>query len=136
MKTEPGTFSWDDLEKDFMTRGWSEWDGVRNYEARNNMCAMKQGDEVFIYHSSIKPAIVGIGRIVHEAHADSSDTSGLWQCVDVAPVKKFACPISLAVVKALPQLKSMTLVKRGRLSVQSVTHEEWKFILKLAAVTS
>lgn len=132
MKTEPSTFSWDDLERDYKRRGFSEWDGVRNYEARNNMRAMKQGDLVFIYHSVKNPEIVGVAQVFHEVHHDSTDKTRTWQCVDVIPIKKLARPISLEEVKQQRALDSSALVNRGRLSVQPVMSEEWKFILKLS----
>lgn len=132
MKTEPSTFSWDDLERDYKRRGFSEWDGVRNYEARNNMRAMMQGDLVFIYHSVKNPEIVGVAQIFHEIHHDSTDTTRTWQCVDIIPLKKLQRPISLDEVKQQRALDSSALVNRGRLSVQSVTAEEWKYILKLS----
>ena len=132
MKTEPSTFSWSDLENDFKRRGWTEWDGVRNYEARNNMREMKQGDLVFIYHSVGKPEIVGVAQVYHEIHHDSTDKSRTWQCVDVIPIKKLARSISLEEVKQQRELDSSALVNRGRLSVQPVTAAEWAYILKLS----
>lgn len=134
MKTEPSTFSWDDLERDYKRRGFSEWDGVRNYEARNNMRAMKQGDLVFIYHSVKNPEIVGVAQVFHEIHHDSTDTTRTWQCVDVIPLKKLQRPISLEEVKQQRALDSSALVNRGRLSVQPVTPVEWKYILKLSDI--
>ena len=132
MKTEPSTFSWSDLENDFKRRGWTEWDGVRNYEARNNMREMKQGDLVFIYHSVGKLEIVGVAQVYHEIHHDSTDKSRTWQCVDVIPIKKLARSISLEEVKQQRELDSSALVNRGRLSVQPVTAAEWAYILKLS----
>lgn len=134
MKTEPTTFSWDDLERDFKRRGWSEWDGVRNYTARNNMRTMKQGDLVFIYHSGgVAPAIIGVAQVFHEAHHDSSDKTRTWQCVDVIPIKKLPRGVTLAEIKSHRALDGTALVNQGRLSVQPVTHDAWEYILKLAA---
>ena len=132
MKTEPSTFSWSDLENDFKRRGWTEWDGVRNYEARNNMREMKQGDLVFIYHSVSATEIVGVAQVYHEVHSDSTDKSRTWQCVDIIPIKKLARPISLAEIKQHRALDLCALVNRGRLSVQPMTAAEWAYILKLA----
>ncbi len=125
MKTEPGTYSWDDLVQD----GKTEWTGVRNFAARNNMRNMNVGDEVFIYHSGDNREIVGIAQVIAPPHPDSTDTTGMWDCVDIAPVKPLARPVTLSDVKKMPDLKTMVLVTRGRLSVQSVTEKEWKIIL-------
>jgi len=133
MKTEPKTFSWSDLENDFKRRGWTEWDGVRNFEARNNMREMKQGDLVFIYHSVSATEIVGVAQVVHESHNDSKDTTRTWQCVDIIPIKKLARPVSLAEIKEHRALDNTALVNRGRLSVQPVTPEAWHYILDLAS---
>jgi len=127
MKTEPSTFSWDDLK----AKGKVEWDGVRSYEARNNMKKMKKGELVFIYHSVKKPEIVGIAKVVAEAHPDSTDTTGVWWCVDVAPVKKLERPVSLQEIKAMLECAHMELVKKSRLSVSPVTEHEWKVLLSL-----
>lgn len=128
MKTEPHTYSWEDLVRDTKENGGEQWDGVRNYEARNNMRKMKQGDQVFIYHSVGDREIVGIAKVVAEAHPDSTDDTGTWDCVDVAAVKPMKRFVNLDEVKANPKLSDMVLVKRGRLSVQPVTEEEWKEI--------
>lgn len=125
MKTEPSTFSWDDL----VEKGIAEWDGVRNYEARNNMKQMKKGDRVFIYHSVKKPEIVGIGKVVNTAHPDSTDTTGVWWCVDVSAVKKLKHAISFADIKTIPECKNMALLRKSRLSVSPVTEGEWEAIL-------
>ncbi len=127
LKTEPSTFSWDDLVR----KGCAEWDGVRNYLARNNMRAMAKGDLCFIYHSVGKPEIVGIARVVASAHQDSTDASGVWQCVDVEPVKKLLRSIPLAEIKSNTQFAAMKLVTHSRLSVQPITADEWKNILAL-----
>ncbi len=126
MKTEPGTYSWDDLVRDKRT----EWDGVRNYGARNNMCEMKLGDLVFIYHSVNEKQIVGIAKVVATAHQDSTDTSGTWECVDIAAVEAVNPPVTLADVKADGKLADMVLVNNSRLSVQPVMATEWQHILK------
>lgn len=127
MKSEPGAYSWDDLVKDKKT----EWDGVRNYEARNNMKKMKKGDLVFFYHSVKNPSIIGIAKVVSEAHPDSTDNTDTWECVDIAPVRALKRPIPLKEVKGMSACKDMVLVKRGRLSVQPVTQKEWEAVLAI-----
>ncbi len=127
-KTEPETFSWDDL----MTKKETEWDGVRNYQARNMMRAMAVGDLGFLYHSVRNPQIVGIVKVSRGAHQDSTDTTGVWECVHVRPVKALSRPISLYEVKADAKLRDMILVTHSRLSVQPVTPAQWKRILTLS----
>lgn len=126
LKTEPSTFSWDDLVRD----GRTEWTGVRNYAARNFMKAMAVGDEVFFYHSVDDKEIVGIARVIAVAHHDSTDTTGVWQCVDVAPVKKLTRAVTLDEVKTIPACTAMKLITHSRLSVQPVTPTEWQAIIK------
>lgn len=127
-KTEPTTFSWDDL----IAKKKTEWDGVRNYQARNMMRAMSVGDLGFLYHSVTHPEIVGIVKVSRGAHPDSTDTTGVWECVHVRPVKALHRPISLQEVKADPKLYDMMLVTHSRLSVQPVTSAQWKRILTLS----
>jgi predicted RNA-binding protein with PUA-like domain len=126
MKTEPGTYSWDDLVKDKKTT----WDGVRNFQARSNLKAMKKGDLVFIYHSGDDKAVVGIGKIAKEGFPDPTDAD--WTCVDVAADKPLKKPVTLAQIKSDKRLSNMTLVKSSRLSVQPVRKEEFDFILALS----
>lgn len=126
MKTEPGTYSWNDLVRDKKT----EWDGVRNYQARNNMKAMKKGDQVFVYHSVNEKQIIGIAEVIKESHPDSTDKTGTWECVDIKAVDALQHPITLAEVKVDKALANMVLVKNSRLSVQPVTAKEWKHILQ------
>lgn len=128
MKSEPEAYSWAQLVKDKRT-GWS---GVRNYQANNNMKAMKIGDEAFFYHSGEERAIVGIMKIVKLWHPDPDDETGKFGMVDVVPVKAFANPVTLADIKKDPLLKNMAFVRQGRLSVSPVTKEEWAKILKRA----
>lgn len=122
VKSEPGAYSWDQMIRDKRT-GWS---GVRNYQAANNLKAMKKGDRAFFYHSNVGKEIVGIVEIVKEAYPDPSDKTGKFVMVDVAPVKTFKKPVTLADIKAHATLKNMALVKQSRLSVSPVTSEEWK----------
>ena len=127
MKSEPFKYSWDELVKD----GRTYWDGVRNYEARNNMAAMKKGDLAFYYHSNEGKEIVGIAEIVGEAYQDPTTDDGRWVVVDVAPVVPFSEPVTLATIKADPNLEEIALIRRGRLSVVSITPEEFRYVAKL-----
>jgi len=128
MKSEPDAYSWDDLVAD----GEGMWDGVRNHRAANNLRAMKEGDDVFFYHSNIGKEIVGIARISQSGIDDPSDPEGKWAAVRVTPVKKLARAVTLKEMKADPALAEMELVKLSRLSVSTVRPEEWKHILALA----
>ena len=132
MKSEPGTWSWEDQKKEG-PKG-AEWDGVRNYQARNNMRAMKKGDLAFFYHSVGEKACVGIVKVVVEAHPDSTDTTGKWDCVDVAAVEDLPKPVTLDEIKAMPKLADMVLVNNSRLSVQPVTAAEWNAVCALAGL--
>jgi predicted RNA-binding protein with PUA-like domain len=125
MKSEPDVFSWDDL----IARKTAAWDDVRNYQARNNMKAMKKGDQIFFYHSNIGREIVGVMKIVREHYPDPSDPR--FVLVDVAPVKKFARPVTLATIKAHKKLQNIALIKQSRLSVMPITADEWETILSL-----
>ena len=131
-KSEPETWSWDDQVK--KGKRGQEWDGVRNYTARNNMRAMKKGDQGFFYHSGGERQIVGIVEVVKEAHPDSTDDTGKFDCVDIAAVKPLPTPVTLAEVKADAALAEMALVKLSRLSVQPVTESEWKRVRKMGGV--
>ena len=129
MKSEPDVFSVDDLRR----KGVAGWDGVRNYQARNNLRAMRKGDLAFFYHSNAAPpAIVGLMEIVKEAYPDPTANRPGWDQVDVRFVKAFSQPLSLADIKSNPALKDMVLVKNSRLSVQPVTAAEWKTICACA----
>ena len=129
-KSEPDVFGWDDL----VAKGaqGEEWDGVRNYQARNNMRAMKIGDRGLFYHSNIGKEAVGIAEVIAEAHPDSTTEDDRWECVDIKAVEKLPNPVSLATVKEEPRLKGMVLAGNSRLSVQPVTEEEWAVIMELA----
>ena len=129
MKSEPDVFSVDDLRR----KGVAGWDGVRNYQARNNLRAMRKGDLAFFYHSNAAPpAIVGLMEIVKEAYPDPTANRPGWDQVDVRFVKAFSQPLSLADINSNPALKDMVLVKNSRLSVQPVTAAEWKTICACA----
>ena len=129
MKTEPSTYSWEDLMRDKKTG----WDGVRNYQARNNLKAMKKGDLVFIYHSMDDKAIVGIAKITKENYPDPKDNE--WVAVEIAPVKKLKKPVTLAQIKADKRFTNMALVKSSRLSVQPVRAEEFDLVIALSDTT-
>ncbi len=124
VKSEPGTWSWDDHVRD----GVAEWDGVRNYQAANNLKAMKTGDLAFFYHSVNEKQVVGIVEVVKEYYPDPSDASGRFGMVDFKAVKPFAKPVTLADIKAEPRLSDLALVRQSRLSVLPVSDEEWALI--------
>lgn len=124
VKSEPSAYSWQQMLQD----GRTNWSGVRNYQAANNLKAMKKGDQAFFYHSNEGKEIVGIVEIVKEAYPDPSDEKGIFVQVDVKPVKTLKKPVTLAEIKAHKTLKNMALVKQSRLSVCPVTAEEWKII--------
>jgi predicted RNA-binding protein with PUA-like domain len=132
LKSEPHTWSWDQQKKE--GRKGAEWDGVRNFQARNNMRAMKKGDLGFFYHSGDDKCVVGIVKVVTEAHPDSTDPTGQWDCVDVAAVAALPRPVTLAAIKAEPKLKPMVLVKNSRLSVQPVTEAEWRKVCAMGGM--
>src|SRR3569623_1072152 len=131
-KSEPDVFSWSDL----VARGakGESWDGVRNYQARNNMRAMKVGDLGLIYHSNKGKEIVGIMRVIALAHPEAKDETGKWECVDVRAVTPVPRPVTLDEVKESAKLSDMVLVNNSRLSVQPVRAEEWKEICKMGGV--
>ena len=128
VKSEPFKYSWDQLVTDKQT----VWDGVRNYAARNNLKAMKKGDQVFFYHSNEGVEIVGIAKVAKEAYQDPSTEEEAWVVVELKPFKKLKKPVTLAQVKADSRLSEMALVRLGRLSVQPVTEEEWRIVMELA----
>jgi predicted RNA-binding protein with PUA-like domain len=130
VKSEPSTYSWDQLVKDKQTF----WDGVRNYAARIHLRNMKKGDEVLFYHSNEGTEIVGIAKVVKEAYQDPTTDDTNWVAVDLKPVKKIKKPVSLSQVKAEPRLKNMALVRLGRLSVQPVTDEEWEIVMEMGGM--
>lgn len=127
IKSEPFKYSWEQLVRD----GRTLWDGVRNFEARNNLRAMRHGDLAFFYHSNEGKEIVGVARVVREAYPDPTAKEDDWSVVDVEPVVALAEPVSLATVKQTAELAEMELVRRMRLSVTKVTKAEFAAILKL-----
>ena len=126
MKSEPGTYSWDDLVRD----GGTDWDGVRNNAARLHLRAMKPGDEALFYHSGDQRAVVGIMRVTGAAKPDGED--GSWVKIPVEPVRSLPRPVALAEIKAEPKLAKMELIRQSRLSVAPVRDEEWAKVLEMA----
>lgn len=131
-KSEPSVWSWNDQ----VAKGekGEEWDGVRNYQARNNMRQMKLGDLGFFYHSQTDKAVVGIVEVVAESHPDSTTDDDRWDCVDVKAVEPLASPVTLEMCKNDRRLQKMALVKNSRLSVQPVTDEEWRAVRELGDI--
>jgi predicted RNA-binding protein with PUA-like domain len=146
-KSEPGSYSYNDLARDKR----AEWDGVRNFQARNHLRDdIKEGDGVLFYHSSTDPlAVVGTAVVARSGYPDhtawnpksdhpdpkSTPENPIWYMVDIRPDKRFRNPVTMEQMRAAPELKNMVLLKRGRLSVQPVTEQEWKAILKMGGVT-
>lgn len=131
-KSEPDVFSWEMLKA--KGKAGEQWDGVRNYLARNNMRAMQLGDLGFFYHSNEGKEVVGICEVCALAHPDTTTDDERWECVDVRAVADVATPVSLAAVKDNPKLAEMALVTSMRLSVQPVTPAEWKEVCRMAGV--
>ena len=131
-KSETSTWSWDQQ----VARGdaGEEWDGVRNYQARNFMRDMEIGDQGFFYHSQKDREIVGIVEVIAKAHPDSTTDDERWECVDIKAVMPLAVPVSLDQIKQDKRLQEMVLVKNSRLSVQPVAEDEWKVICKLGGL--
>ena len=132
-KSEPSTWSWDDQAA--KGDAGEEWDGVRNYQARNFMREMEKGDRGFFYHSQKQKAIVGIVEVIAESHPDSTTDDPRWDCVDIKAIEPVKTPVTLDMIKADGRLDDMVLVKNSRLSVQPVTDAEWRLICGMAGVT-
>ncbi|MBS1511960.1 MAG: EVE domain-containing protein, partial [Bacteroidetes bacterium] len=128
VKSEPSIYSWDQLVAEKQT----VWSGVRNYAARINLRAMKKGDEMLYYHSNEGVEIVGIAKVVKEAYQDPTTDNDRWVAVDIKPVRKLKKPVSLDTLKKDKRFANMDLVRLGRLSVQTVKEEEWKWIMEMA----
>ena len=131
VKQEPTAYSWDDFVKDKGTM----WDGVRNYQSRNNLRAMKKGDLVFFYHSVDEKRVVGLAKVVKEHYADPTAEEGDWSVVDLKPVKAMKEPVTLAQIKADKVLVELPLVRNSRLSVSPVGAAQFKRILKLGQIS-
>ena len=132
-KSEPSTWSWDQQ----VAKGdeGEEWDGVRNYQARNFMRQMKIGDRGFFYHSQTEKSVVGLVEVIATAHPDSTTDDDRWECVDIKAVRAVQVPVTLDMIKNDPRLADMVLVKNSRLSVQPVTDQEWAIVCELAGVS-
>ena len=131
-KSEPSTWGWDDQQA--KGDAGEEWDGVRNYQARNFMRDMKLGDLGFFYHSQTEKAVVGVVEVIAEAHPDSSTDDDRWECVDIKAVKSVKTPVTLDMIKADGRLDDMMLVRNSRLSVQPVTEGEWRIVCALGGI--
>ncbi len=131
-KSEPSAWSWQDQQ----ARGdaGEEWDGVRNYQARNFMRQMKQGDRGFFYHSQSEKAVVGIVEVCAESHPDSTAQDDKWDCVDIKAVASLPRPVTLEQCRADPRLAQMVLVNNSRLSVQPVQEDEWKIVCEMGGL--
>lgn len=128
VKSEPGTYSWDNLVED----GSTMWDGVRNFRARNNLKAMKNSDKVLFYHSGEEKAVIGISKVIKESYPDPTADDKRWLAVDLAAVQKLKKPVSLAEVKGNKKLADMILARQPRLSVQPVTKDEFELIVSMS----
>jgi predicted RNA-binding protein with PUA-like domain len=129
VKSEPASYSWEQFTKD----GHAAWTGVRNFQARNNLRAMKTGDVVLFYHSVTGKEVVGIAKVAREAYPDPTADEPGWDCVDLVPAKPLKKSVTLAAIKAAPALKDIALLKQSRLSVMPLTAGEYAVILKLSA---
>ena len=128
VKSEPAAYSW----QTFVADGKTAWTGVRNYQARNNLRAMKTGDLLFFYHSVVEKQVVGVARLLKEFYPDATAKEGDWSCVDLEPVKPLKIPITLETIKSDAVLKDMTLLRQSRISVTPVTKPQFEHLLSLA----
>ncbi len=131
VKQEPADYSWAAFVKD----GRAAWTGVRNFQARNNLRAMKKGDWVLYYHSVTEKQVVGLARVAKEAYADPTASEGDWSCVDLVPVKALKQPVGLETIKSDPKLKDLPLLRHTRLSVVPVAAGHFKRLLELGGTT-
>ncbi len=127
VKQEPDAYAWEQFVRD----GRTAWTGVRNFQARNNLRAMKEGDEVFYYHSVTGKSVVGLARVSKEAYPDPSAEEGDWSCVDLVPVRACRTPVALDAIKKEPALDGIALLRQSRLSVMPVTAAEAKILRQL-----
>ena len=130
LKSEPDAWSWDNQVKE----GASMWDGVRNYQARNNLKEMKKNDLCFFYHSVTEKSVVGIVKVVKEHYPDPTDKTGRFVVVDIEAIKKLRNPVTLDQIKKNKKLKNIALVKQSRLSVMPINKSEWEEIIKLSSI--
>ncbi len=131
LKSEPSTWSWDDQVK----KGVDYWDGVRNYQAQNNMKQMKVGDRAFFYHSVKEKQIVGIVEIVKGFYPDPTDETGKFIAVDIKPVKSVPKPVTLAQIKGHPELQELALIRQSRLSVMPIDDKSWEIICRMGGLS-
>jgi predicted RNA-binding protein with PUA-like domain len=131
VKQEPTAYSWNDL----LREGKTSWTGVRNFTARNNLRAMRVGDEVLFYHSVTEKAVVGIAKVTRAAYPDRTAKEGDWSTVDIAPLKPLPAPVTLERIKSRPRLRNISLVRQSRLSVHRLTPAEFREIVSLAQAT-
>ena len=129
VKQEPSSYSW----SDFTAQGKTNWTGVRNYTAGNNLRKMRRGDEVLFYHSGEDKAVIGIAKVMRAAYPDPTAKEGDWSAVDLAPIKSLRGPVTLQQIKAAPQLKKIQLVRQSRLSVMPVTAGEFRAIVVMGS---
>lgn len=131
VKQEPEAYAWEQFVKDKGTA----WTGVRNFQARNNLRAMKKGDEVFYYHSVTGKSVVGVARVAREAYPDATAKEGDWSCVDLVAVRGCRTPVTLEQIKATPALRDIALLRQSRLSVMPLTAAEAKTLRQLGGVS-
>ncbi len=129
VKQEPSSYSW----SDFTAEGETNWTGVRNYTARNNLRRMRKGDEVLFYHSGEDKAVIGIAKVTRGTYPDPTAKEGDWNAVDLAPIKPLRRPVTLQQIKSAPRLKKIQLVRQSRLSVMPVTAGEFRAIVALGS---
>ena len=128
VKQEPSSYSW----TDFVADGATNWTGVRNFQARNNLRAMRKGDAVLFYHSVTDKAAIGIAEVVREAYRDPTAKEGDWSAVDIRPLKALNQPVSLEQIKTEPRLRNIPLLKNSRLSVQSLEKSAFELIMRMS----
>ncbi|MGI8735349.1 MAG: EVE domain-containing protein [Pyrinomonadaceae bacterium] len=129
VKQEPETYSWDDFVRD----GRTDWTGVRNYQARNNLRVMKTGDRVLFYHSGKDKAVVGIAEVAKGAYPDPTATDSQWVAVDLKPVKSFSTPVPLAAIRYDKRLSGLPLIRQSQLSVMPLTKDEFEVLVTLGS---
>jgi predicted RNA-binding protein with PUA-like domain len=127
VKQEPEAYSWNDFVRD----GRTKWTGVRNFQARNNLRAMRKGDAVLFYHSVSDKAVIGLAEVTREAYPDPTAREGDWSSIDLKPVKALATPVTLEAIKAEPELREIALLRNSRLSVQPLGKREFELICRL-----
>jgi predicted RNA-binding protein with PUA-like domain len=132
LKSEPSAYSW----AQFVADGRTRWDGVRNAQALNNLRAMKSGERAFFYHSNEGKNIVGVAEVVQSFYPDPADKSGKLGMIDIAPIAPVSQPVTLAAMKATPELAGMSLLRQSRLSVCPVTDHEWAVICRMAGIAA